>query len=177
MMVRLSPHADVRDPFKRAAPDCARSAKGDVKMFQVNNISRITTLLMGAAVLGLAACAQETADEQSDATATEMPAGHPATDSTAPAAGRMQAPHGQVSVVVYQCADDQSFMLTVASGVGQAALRIDGEVYKLESQEVASGMEYSDGTYTFRGKGQEAFVEKDGEPLFTDCVATGHPQG
>jgi membrane-bound inhibitor of C-type lysozyme len=88
----------------------------------------------------------------------------------------MSAPHGQVSVVMYQCADDKQFALTVAPGVGQAALRTDGEVFQLEQQEVASGMEFSDGTYTFRGQGPEAFVEKDGERIYTDCVAAGHPE-
>ena len=73
-------------------------------------------------------------------------------------------------------ADDKSFALTVASGVGQAALRADDGVFQLNQQEVASGMEFSDGTYTFRGQGQEAFVEKDGERIYTDCVAAGHPE-
>ncbi|NNK48688.1 MAG: hypothetical protein HKP01_07430 [Gemmatimonadetes bacterium] len=90
--------------------------------------------------------------------------------------GEMSAPHGQVSVLMYQCADEQQFTLTVAPGVGQAALRVEAGVFQLEQQEVASGMEFSDGTYTFRGQGPEALVERDGEPILTDCVAAGHPQ-
>lgn len=126
-------------------------------------------ILIGAGVLGAAACASETADDQPEAAA--------ATEGEAPAeTGEMQAPHGQVSVIMYQCADEKSFALTVAPGVGQAALRVDGEVFQLDQQEVASGMEYSDGTYTFRGQGSEAGVEKDGEPIFTDCMAAGHPE-
>ena len=89
----------------------------------------------------------------------------------------MEAPHGKVSVLAYECADEQSFMFTIAEGVEKAALRMsDGQIFQLDQQPTGSGMDYSDGTYTFRGKGPEASVEKDGEPLFTDCRATGHPQ-
>jgi membrane-bound inhibitor of C-type lysozyme len=139
-------------------------------MFQGNQISRSAMILMVVGLFGAAGCASETADEQPEASATEMPAEAPE------GMGEMSAPHGQVSVVMYQCADDKQFALTVAPGVGQAALRTDGEVFQLEQQEVASGMEFSDGTYTFRGQGPEAFVEKDGERIYTDCVAAGHPE-
>ena len=138
-------------------------------MFQGNQISRFTMILIAAGLLGAAGCASETADDQPDAAA--------ATEGEAPAeTGEMQAPHGQVSVIMYQCADEKSFALTVAPGVGQAALRADDGVFQLNQQEVGSGMEFSDGTYTFRGEGQEAFVEKDGERIYTDCAAAGHPE-
>ena len=69
------------------------------------------------------------------------------------------------------------FTLTIAPGVNMAALRLaDGQVFQLEQVEVASGSEFSDGTYNFRGKGPEGSVERDGEPLLTDCMAAGHPQ-
>ena len=145
-------------------------------MFQGNNMTKSATIVLAAAVLGMAGCASEAADDQAEATTTEMPAGHPTTDGEAPGGmGEMSAPHGQVSVVIYECADQKSFALTVAPGVGQAALRFEEGVFQLEQQEVASGMEFSDGIYTFRGKGPEAFVEKDGERIFTDCTASGHP--
>ena len=138
-------------------------------MFQGNQISRFAMILTAAGLLGAAGCASETADDQTEEAA--------ATEGEAPAEmGQTQAPHGQVSVVMYQCAEEKSFALTVAPGVGQAALRVDGEVFPLDQQEVASGMEYSDGTYTFRGQGPEAVVEKDGEPIFSDCMAAGHPE-
>ena len=138
-------------------------------MFQDKQISRFAMILVAAGLLGATGCASETADDQAEAAA--------ATEGEAPAEmGEMQAPHGQVSVIMYQCADEKSFALTVAPGVGQAALRVDGEVFQLDQQEVASGMEYSDGTYTFRGQGPEAGVEKDGEPIFSDCTAAGHPE-
>ena len=138
-------------------------------MFQGNKISRFAMIMIAAGLLGAAGCASETADDQAEAAA--------ATEGEASdEMEQMQAPHGQVSVVMYQCAEEKSFALTVAPGVGQAALRVDGEVFQLDQQEVASGMEYSDGTYTFRGKGPEAVVEKDGEPIFVDCTAAGHPE-
>jgi len=137
-------------------------------MFQGNQISRIAMLSLMVGLFGMAGCASETADDQ----AAEMPA----TEGDAPAGmGEAQSPHGQVTVVMYQCADEKAFALTVAAGVGQAALRIDDGVYQMEQQEVASGMEFSDGTYTFRGQGPEAYVEKDGVRIFTDCTAAGHP--
>ena len=138
-------------------------------MFQGNQISRIAMLLLMVGLFGVAGCASETAEDQ----AAEMPA----TEGDAPAGmGEAQSPHGQVTVVMYQCADEKAFALTVASGVGQAALRIEDGVYQLEQQEVASGMGFSDGTYTFRGEGPEAYVERDGVRIFTDCTAAGHPE-
>ena len=137
-------------------------------MFQGNQISKIAMLSLMVGLFGAAGCASETADDQA-----EMPA----TEGDAPAGmGEAQSPHGQVSVVMYQCADEKAFALTVASGVGQAALRIEDGVYQLEQQEVASGMEFSYGTYTFRGQGPEAFVEKDGVRIFSDCSAAGHQE-
>lgn len=146
-------------------------------MFQGRQILRGATILMVMGLLGAAGCASETEDDQADTAAAEMPADQAATEGEAPEGmGEMNAPHGQVSVVIYQCADGKSFALTMAPGVGQAAFRADDGVFQLNQQEVASGMEFSDGTYTFRGEGPEAFVEKDGERIYTDCVAAGHPE-
>jgi membrane-bound inhibitor of C-type lysozyme len=139
-------------------------------MFQDKGISKSAMILLVAGLFVAAGCASETADDQ-------VAAETPAEESGAPEAmGEMNAPHGQVSMLVYNCADEKSFTLTVAVGVGQAALRAEDGVYQLEQQEVASGMEFSDGSYTFRGQGPEAFVEKDGERIYTDCVAAGHPE-
>ena len=137
-------------------------------MFQSNRISKCATPLMLAGLLGLGACASETADDS--AAAAED------TSEAAVSAEQMQSPHGEVTSMTYQCADEKSFMLTLAAGVSVAALRMDDQVYQLEQQEVASGMEFSDGSITFRGEGPEGYVEKDGEQIFTDCKATGHPE-
>jgi membrane-bound inhibitor of C-type lysozyme len=137
-------------------------------MFQHIGILKGATILLTAGLFVAAGCASETADEQA--------AGETAAQEGGPAAmGQMSAPHGQVSVIMYKCADEKSFTLTVAEGVGKAALRAEEGSFQLDQQEVGSGMEYSDGSYTFRGKGPEAFVEKDGERVYTDCMAVGHP--
>ncbi len=142
-------------------------------MFQDSKVLKSVMLLMMTGLLGAAGCATEAADEQVEDAAAEMPAGM---EGEAPAGmGEMSAPHGQVSVVMYTCADDKGFALTLAPGVGQAALRVEDGVFQLTQQEVASGMEFSDGTYTFRGKGPEATVEMNGEPVYVDCTAAGHP--
>ena len=141
-------------------------------MVQGNSIVVAARGLAVIALMGVTACQSE-ADTESEA--TEMPAGQSATEDQAPASGQMEAPHGEVSVLMYECADGSGFALTVAPGVGQAALRFDEGVYPLDQQEVASGMEFSDGVYTFRGQGAEGYVEKDGEAIFSDCAATGHP--
>lgn len=138
-------------------------------MFQDRGIWKSATIVLTAGMLVVAGCASETADDQATA--------ETAAQEDAPAAmGEMNAPHGQVSVIMYNCADEKSFTLTVAEGVGKAALRTEDGVYQLDQQPVGSGMEFSDGSYTFRGKGPEAFVEKDGEQVYTDCMAAGHPE-
>ena len=137
-------------------------------MFQSNQILKYASLVIAAGLLGAVGCSAESVEEQADAAteAVEAPV----------SMGQMQAPHGEVSSMMYECAEEKSFMLTIAPGVAQAALRMGDEVYQLDQQEVASGVEFSDGSITFRGEGPEAFVEMDGEPIFTDCMAAGHPQ-
>lgn len=143
-------------------------------MLHGNLVMRQAGFLAVAAVLGLAACAGETPEQGNETeAATEM------TEGQAPGGKENmgEAPHGRVSSVAYECADGGAFTLTVASGVAKAALRLaDGEIHQLDEVEVASGIEFSDGTVTFRGMGPEGSVEKDGEPFLTDCTASGHPQ-
>jgi membrane-bound inhibitor of C-type lysozyme len=127
---------------------------------------RLAILALAAAGLTVSACAGDTADQEE----SEMPAEQASTE----AAAAMQAPHGNVSVLLYECAEG-GFMLTIAEGVNKAALRIDETVYQLDQQESETGMSFSDGSYTFRGEGDTAQVEKDGETVFSDCRATGHP--
>lgn len=140
------------------------------------------SVAVSLALLGLTgawACGGEAGEAESEA-AVALPEGHPSVEGQAAESatpGGMQAPHGNVSVLVYECAESASFTFTVAEGVEKAALRLaDGQVFQLDQLPAGSGMEYSDGTYTFRGKGPEATVEKDGEVLLADCQATGHPQ-
>ncbi len=135
-------------------------------MLHRTDIHRWTIAAIVAGTIGLAACGGETADQAASETAGE---GEAATGAV------MQAPHGNVSVVLFECVEG-GFMLTMAEGTGKAALRIDETVYQLDEQEAEEPvMLYSDGSYTFRGEGGAATVEKDGEPILTECKASGHP--
>lgn len=138
------------------------------------HISKLAGPILTVTMLGLAACTGEATDQAAaGGTAAELAEGQ----DTMGTEGMARAPHGKVSTIAYECADGGAFTLTIAEGVGKAALRLaDGEIHQLDQAEVASGMEYSNGTYTFRGKGAQATVEMDGEPLLSDCEASGHPQ-
>ncbi len=146
-------------------------------MMHGNQISKLF-LLVPALALGLGACSGEAQEQDQDAgSAADAAAEQTEGQETGGMEGTEQAPHGQVSQLMFECADGGMFSLTVAPGVSKAALRLaDGQIFQLDQVEVASGMEFSDGVYTVRGKGPEATVEKDGEPLLSGCTATGHPQ-
>ncbi|TQI80407.1 membrane-bound inhibitor of C-type lysozyme [Serratia fonticola] len=50
------------------------------------------------------------------------------------------------------------------------SLVMDGEQLKLKQVLAASGAKYSDGKYTFWSKGQNAFVERNGKVIMSDCM-------
>ena len=80
-----------------------------------------------------------------------------------------------VTQIMFKCADDKAFMFALLEGVEKARITVDGESYELEHLPSDSGMKYSDGTWSFFGKGPEALVMKNDEHVFTDCKAAGHP--
>ena len=82
---------------------------------------------------------------------------------------------GGVTQIMFNCADDKAFVFSLLDGVAKARITVDGETYELEHIESASGMKYSDGTWTFFGKGPEALVMKNDEHVLTECKAAGHP--
>jgi len=82
---------------------------------------------------------------------------------------------GGITQIMFNCADDGAFMFSLLDGVAKARITVDGESYELEHVESASGMKYSDGTWTFFGKGPEALVMKNDEHVLTECKAAGHP--
>ena len=82
---------------------------------------------------------------------------------------------GGITEIMFNCADDKAFLFSLLDGVAQARITVDGESYELEHIESASGMKYSDGTWTFFGKGPEALVLKNDEHVLTECKAAGHP--
>jgi membrane-bound inhibitor of C-type lysozyme len=110
-----------------------------------------------------------------------MPGGMPGGISTAEGA---ENPHAAatsmpgrdgVTQIMFKCADDRAFTFALLDGVEKARITVDGESYELEKIPAASGMKFSDGTWSFFGKGPEALVMKNDEKVFTDCKAAGHP--
>ncbi len=132
-----------------------------------------------ASLLAVAACGgsdeqvQEMADRETPETAGDMSA----------ATGGMENPHGQAAMpgadgttrISYACPDGTSFQLTLLEGAGMARLALDGETIELKQEPAASGMKYSDGTWTFHGKGPEALIMRGEETVHSDCKAAGHP--
>jgi membrane-bound inhibitor of C-type lysozyme len=111
-----------------------------------------------------------------------MPGGHEGEIATAEGVANPQAAassampgEGGVTQIMFNCADDKAFLFSLLDGVAQARITVDGESYELEHIESASGMKYSDGTWTFFGKGPEALVMKNDEHVLTECKAAGHP--
>ena len=88
--------------------------------------------------------------------------------------GRMPG-EGGVTEINFRCADGQSFLFGLYTGSETARISIDGQTYELERVPSGSGMKYSDGTWSFFGKGPEALVMKDDEVVMKDCKAAGHP--
>ncbi|MFU9138593.1 MliC family protein [Erwinia tasmaniensis] len=52
-------------------------------------------------------------------------------------------------------------------------LILDGNPVTLKQEVSASGARYSDGTYTFWSKGDEAFIERNDKPIINDCRLSG----
>lgn len=84
-----------------------------------------------------------------------------------------QAPIKEVEKIIvhYQC--DQGIgeiEMRFFPHHGVAVLVLDGKTHELQEQRAASGMWYSSGQYTFRGKGQEGWLEI-GRRAPIDCKA------
>lgn len=52
------------------------------------------------------------------------------------------------------------------------SLLMDGEQLKLKQVLAMSGAKYSDGKYTFLSKGQNAYLERNGKVIMSDCTLT-----
>jgi membrane-bound inhibitor of C-type lysozyme len=129
-----------------------------------------------ATLMVVAACGAEQGGEAGESAAAE-------TQEEAGGAGAMQNPHGAMEMpgqggvtrITYGCAEGNSFQLVLHEGTGEADLVMGEETVTLASDRAASGMRFTDGTWVFHGKGPEALVEKDGERVYSDCKASGHP--
>ncbi|GLR09423.1 hypothetical protein COO59_04370 [Mixta theicola] len=59
--------------------------------------------------------------------------------------------------------------LTVKIAQQQAHLIMDGQPLMLTEQVSASGVRYSDGTYSFWSRGDSAFIERNQRVIVNDC--------
>ncbi|MCG8707985.1 MliC family protein [Brenneria sp. 4F2] len=77
-----------------------------------------------------------------------------------------------VETLSYQCG---TMPLTVTMQQGgkspsQVSFLLDGDRHTLPEVVSASGMKYSDGAYTFWGKGNHAFVQRGERVIVDDCT-------
>lgn len=139
---------------------------------------RIAPFALAALVL-VAACGAEqgdqaeTAEESAGAEAQEAAGGEGGMEN--PHAGMEMPGQAGVTRISYTCADGKTLQLALHEGTGQAEIVMGEETVTLAADRAASGMRFTDGTWTFHGKGPEAFVQKGEEMVYTDCRASGHP--
>jgi len=78
--------------------------------------------------------------------------------------------------VSYRCAGPVDITIAYAGHAtgleGLAELNWEGHSFMLQQVVSGSGTRYSDGTVTLSTKGDEAYVEKDGEMVLSDCNLT-----
>ncbi|MEJ2481874.1 MAG: MliC family protein [Gemmatimonadota bacterium] len=99
-----------------------------------------------------------------------------------PTAGGMENPHeagampgeGGVTAISFSCPDDVKLKLALFSQEDRAEMTLMGETHDLERVRSASGLKFTDGTWSFFSKGTEAMVMKDEEPVVQNCMAVGH---
>lgn len=121
-----------------------------------------TTYLFGLALstMLLSACAQ-----QSPVISTPEPT-HASTEADITPMKKTEK-----VIVYYQCERDMGEVeMRFFPQHGVAVLVLDGQTHELQQQPAASGMWYSNGRYTFRGKGQQGWLEI-GRMAAIDCVA------
>jgi membrane-bound inhibitor of C-type lysozyme len=101
---------------------------------------------------------------------------NPHTGAAGAMSGAARSMPGEDGVIelTFNCAGEKAFQFVMLTESEQARITIDGETYELEKVPSASGMKYSDGTWTFFGKGPEAIVAKNDEHVLTECKAAGH---
>jgi membrane-bound inhibitor of C-type lysozyme len=145
-------------------------------------LSRHLTPFAFAALVLVAACGTEQGEQAESAESAAGSAGTPA-QATAEGQGAIVNPHegmampGQSGVtrISYACADGKTLQLALHGETGHADLVMGDATVSLAPTPGASGMMFTDGTWTFHGKGTEAFVQKGEEMIYSDCKASGHP--
>jgi membrane-bound inhibitor of C-type lysozyme len=71
----------------------------------------------------------------------------------------------------FVCPDGTSIPVVFDNTADTATVTLPDGTVTLPRAESASGARYSDGTTTFWNKGDEAFVEVNGETVYDNCVA------
>lgn len=74
----------------------------------------------------------------------------------------------ETSTLHYRCG---TLPLTVLldNGRQEVNLILDGNPLTLKQQPAASGTRYADDNYAFWSKGEEAFIERHGKTIISDC--------
>lgn len=94
----------------------------------------------------------------------------PFTLATLPLAANAQEPTQESTAAYrYECAAGETFQAEFSS-IG-AIVQLNDETLTLAQIPSGSGARYSDGTTTLYTKGEEAFVEVNGETTYADCLA------
>jgi len=94
----------------------------------------------------------------------------PMTLAALPLAANAQEPtQDSTTAYRYECAAGETFQAEFSPET--AIVQLDGETLTLAQIPAASGTRYSDGTTTLYTKGEEAFVEVNGETTYADCLA------
>lgn len=146
-------------------------------------IEKRIPLLVLAGVLAMAGC--DTADqaevvvveEDTPAMTTKPGVENPHTGAAGAmptGAATMPGEDGMIELT-FNCAGETSFQLVMLTESEQARITVEGETYELDKVPSGSGMKYSDGTWSFFGKGPQAIVMKNDEEILTECRAAGHP--
>lgn len=120
----------------------------------------IYCIALAASALLLNACAQQ---------APITPHSEPTQTSTETNFSAMK--QVEKTIVFYQCERDfGEIEMRFFPQHGVAVLVLEGKTHELQQQPAASGMWYTNGRYTFRGKGQQGWLEI-GRMAAIDCVA------
>lgn len=80
--------------------------------------------------------------------------------------GLFGKPQPETQTLHYLCG---TLPLTVTLAQQQARFIMDGQPLTLTEQQTASGVRYSDGTYSFWSQGDSAFIERNQRIIVNDC--------
>lgn len=90
---------------------------------------------------------------------------------TPAAAETVDAAAGDTIEATFVCPDGTSLDTVFDNAAQTVTVALPDGTVTLPRVESGSGARYSDGTTTFWNKGDEAFVEVDGETVYENCVA------